>query len=481
MTSSSASAQPHKSAVKKAAATSVKSILIFLIFIEVTSGFVQGFYTPLLPHFADHLGVSGEAMNWFQTAQAMAAAVMVPLMSKLGDMYGPRRVLRLATAMVLVGTIVIALVPSYPIVLAARVLVGPLGVWLPLIIAIIYVRTAGGSATRSISIVSASLMAGIVLGTVAAGVSEQFAPSLVITLLVPAVLVALALLAAWFKLPKDIDLVAGRIDWLGFIGIGAIMVAFILALAFVGPSHAVLSTVLALSAVALFLLWLWWEKRAKEPAIDLGLVVSKQMGPLYLSAFVLGIVMIDAAPNLADYLSRDPEIYGYGFAASSTILAAMITVMLFCATVGAFASSFIAQLLGMRRMVVSAALVGAFGQLLLVVLPHTEWIFWISGGLTGFGLGVLVGTLPALVAHAAPKGSTGIANGIYAALLAMGGAVGGALFKQILVAFHDENRMTALGGYQIIWVVTALTFVVTSVMMMLVQLPGSVKAKNVAA
>ncbi len=451
------------------------SVLVALIVVEVTSGFVQGFYTPLLPELAAHVGVGTEAMNWFQTAQSMAAAVLVPLLARMGDVFGARKVLRGAILSVLIGTLLIALVPSFPVVLLGRVMVGPLGVWLPLAVAIVYARAAEGSATRSITILSASLMGGIVIGTVAAGLAETLLPNLTISLLLPAAMVAISTYMVLFKLPADLNLQTGKIDWLGFAGLGAFMLALILALAFVGPSHAAASIALFATTVVIFALWLWWESKQDDPAVDLKLVVSRKMGPLYVSAFALGVVMIDAPPNLADYLSRDPERFGYGFAAAPAMLSAMIAVMLLFATVGAFLSSFLAARFGMRRVLVTAALIGALGQLIIIPLPHTMAAFWVSGSLTGFGLGVLVGALPALVAHAAPAGRTGIANGIYASLLAMGGAVGGAVFKQVLVAFRDENRMTALGGYITIWSMSLAIFLIAAVMMSIVVLPSNKK------
>lgn len=468
---------PEPSSPSKAAKKATGSVLVFLIIIEVTSGFVQGFYTPLLPDLAKHVGVSGEAMNWFQTAQAMAAAVVVPLLSRMGDIFGARRILRGAILSVLIGALMIALLPTYSLVLLGRVLIGPLGVWLPLAIAIIYARTTNGSATRSISILSASLMAGIVIGTVVAGIAEALLPGLVLSLLIPVVMIAISAYAVFFKLPRDIDLSPGTIDWLGFGGLGAFMLALILALAFVGPTHATTSIVLFVVTAVIFIAWIWWERKVSDPAVDLEIVVSPKMGPLYITAFAVGIVMIDAPPNLADYLSRDPERFGYGFAAAPELLAAMIATMLLFATAGAFLSSFAAAKFGMRRVLVAASILGALGQLIIIPLPHTMAAFWVSGILTGFGLGVLVGALPALVARAAPEGRTGIANGIYASLLAMGGAVGGAIFKQVLVAFRDENKITALGGYISIWGISLAVFVIAAVMMAKVELPAAGAAK----
>lgn len=469
-----------KEAASPAAGNALKGFLGFLIFVEVTSGFVQGFYSPLLPELAKHVGVSSEAMNWFQTAQAIAAAVSVPLLSRLGDLYGPRRILRGAVFAVLVGTILIAVVPSYPVVLIGRVLIGPLGVWLPLAIAIVYARTAGETATRSISILSASLMGGIVLGTIVAGIADSISPNLVITLLVPVIMVAISLYAVVFRLPDSVAEAVASIDWAGFAGLAAMMVSLIVALAYLGPSHAVLSGVMFAVTVAIGALWFWWEKRVSNPAVDLSLVLSPGLGVFYIVGFLLGIVMIDAPPALADFLAHDPSIYGYGFMAGTTLIAEMITVMLLLATAGAFASSFISKRFGMRRTLIAAAGVGAVGQLSLAVFHTFLPAFWIGGALTGAGLGVLVGALPALVAQSAPRDKTGIATGLYNALVAMGGAVGGALFRLALVAFRekpdffDGAHIVHVEGYMTIWVISGATFVLIALLLIRVKMPDAV-------
>lgn len=447
--------------------------MFFLIFVEVTSGFVQGYYAPILPEFATHLGVSGEAMNWFQTSQAMAAAVSVPLMARLGDIYGHRRILRIAVLAVLIGTVTTALASSYPIVLLARTLVGPLGVWLPLAIALVYTQVTGASARRAISILSASLMGGIVLGTAAAGIAEELTSSMPLILLVPAFMTLISAYAVFFKVPETVDLTAARIDWVGFGGLAVIMVSLIAALAFVGPTNAGLSLTLFVSTGIVFVAWVWWENRAASPAIDLRLVTSPSLGPLYLTGFLLGIVIIDAPANLSDFLSRDPNTFGYGFNASTNTVAGLIAGMLLFATLGGFSSSFISAKIGLRRTLVSSSIVAAIGQGLLVGFSGSLTIFWVSGIITGFGMGVLVGSLPALVADAAPKDRTGIATGLYNALLAMGGAVGGAVFKQILVAFRDADRHATLPGYLTIWALCVGVFLVAAFLMARVHLPAA--------
>lgn len=457
--------------VKTKPAQKAGTVLVFLILVEITSGFVQGFYTPLLPALARHVAVSSEAMNWFQTAQAMAAAIMVPLLSRLGDLLGARKVLRWAMASVFVGTILIAVVPSFAVVLLGQVLVGPLGVWLPLSIAIIYVRLSGEKATRAISTLSASLMLGVVIGTAASGFVDSVSPSLTVSLLVPSAVILIAAYGVFFRLPEDIDLGTGTIDWIGFAGLGLVMMTIIYSLSHIGYHHLKYSILLLFITGVVFVAWVLWEQKVEEPAVELELVMSRRIGPLYVTGFILGIIITDAPTNLANYMSSDPGDFGYGFSSTTADISILLASLLIFATLGAFASSFIAEKLGMRPTLITAALLGALGQLSLVMMPNSMPAFWVQGILTGIGVGVLAGALPALVSRSAPEGKTGVANGLYTALLAMGGAVGGAVFKKILETFHNDVGVSGIGGYMAIWGFLVIAFMVAAAMLTIVQLP----------
>lgn len=88
---------------------SVTAVVGLLVLFEVTSGFLQVGLAPLLPDLADHLGMGSAALNWVVSVQLLAAAVCVPLFGRLGDLYGHRRTLRVATALIAAGTLVVAL------------------------------------------------------------------------------------------------------------------------------------------------------------------------------------------------------------------------------------------------------------------------------------------------------------------------------------------------------------------------------------
>ena len=52
---------------------------------------------------ADHLGIGDGDVNWFEAAQLVVAALAVPILSRLGDLHGHRRVLITATLITAAG------------------------------------------------------------------------------------------------------------------------------------------------------------------------------------------------------------------------------------------------------------------------------------------------------------------------------------------------------------------------------------------
>src|SRR4051794_24465167 len=109
-----------------------RRIVYLLVCFELTSGFLQFGLVPLLPRIGHRLGVADSALPWVMGVHLVAAAVCVPVFGRLGDLYGHRRLLRIAVAVVAAGTVLVALAPTFPALLAGRVLQGPLAALLPL-------------------------------------------------------------------------------------------------------------------------------------------------------------------------------------------------------------------------------------------------------------------------------------------------------------------------------------------------------------
>ena len=72
-------------AAKDEAVRSLATVVGFLVCVEVASGVLQGYYTPIYKDIARHLDIHDASVNWFEAAQLVVAALAVPFLARLGD------------------------------------------------------------------------------------------------------------------------------------------------------------------------------------------------------------------------------------------------------------------------------------------------------------------------------------------------------------------------------------------------------------
>src|SRR5690348_12046890 len=85
---------------------------------------MQTLVVPLLPRFPQLLGASPSTVTWLVTATLVAGAVCAPMLGRLGDMYGKRRMLVIALALVTAGSALGAVAPDVGTLIVARALQG---------------------------------------------------------------------------------------------------------------------------------------------------------------------------------------------------------------------------------------------------------------------------------------------------------------------------------------------------------------------
>jgi len=147
---------------------SVMGVIGLLAVIEFTSGVLQGYYTPLLTDIARNLDIHDADVNWFEGAQLMVAALVIPAFAKLGDMVGHRRMLLISTGITAVASLAVAVAPNFLTFLVAWALQGFYVVWLPLEIALIFSYTRGLPNAASLTRRAAALLvAALELGAIA--------------------------------------------------------------------------------------------------------------------------------------------------------------------------------------------------------------------------------------------------------------------------------------------------------------------------
>lgn len=87
-------------------------------------GIVGGFSTVLGPSFVQDIGIAYNNTTWTALAQAMSTAACAPILGKVGDVIGRKRILLLGIAVFTLGNVLSALANSLVFMMIARFVVG---------------------------------------------------------------------------------------------------------------------------------------------------------------------------------------------------------------------------------------------------------------------------------------------------------------------------------------------------------------------
>ena len=197
------------------------TIVGFLVCVELASGILQGYYTPIFSDIADHLDIADADVNWFEAAQLIVSALVVPLLARLGDLIGAKNVLLLSTAVTALGSWVLAFAPSFTTFLIGWAIQGAYVVWLPMEVAIVYRRTAGTGrqnllTRRAAAVLVGALELAVIIGALTSGAIVE-STSMTVVLMLPAIVVTVCFFVILFGIETRPGHAGGGFDWIGFV------------------------------------------------------------------------------------------------------------------------------------------------------------------------------------------------------------------------------------------------------------------------
>ncbi|WP_240807166.1 MFS transporter [Actinomadura geliboluensis] len=165
------------------------AMLQFFIAVDVTVVNVA------LPSIGAALGADGHALTWVVVGYTITGGGLLMLGGRLGDTLGRRRVLLLGTALFGAASLLAGLAPSFPALVAARLLQGAgEALALPAAMAVIVLLfPEGPRRSRALSVWAAVASCGLVLGFVVSGaVTELLGWRWIFLISVPFILAVLA-------------------------------------------------------------------------------------------------------------------------------------------------------------------------------------------------------------------------------------------------------------------------------------------------
>src|SRR4051794_21654346 len=217
---------------------------------------MQTVVVPLLPDLPRLTHSSPGAVSWMVTATLLAGAVLTPVLGRAGDMYGKRRVLTGALALMTLGSVLCALTSDIGILIAARALQGAAAAVVPLSISILRDELPPERTGSAVAMMSSTVGIGAALGLPLAALIVQYANWHVMFWATTA-LGAAGLALAWWAVRESPVREPGRFDTLGALGLAAGLICLLLGVSQGGQWGWTSGRILGLLGACVLILTLW--------------------------------------------------------------------------------------------------------------------------------------------------------------------------------------------------------------------------------
>ncbi|MER5950118.1 MFS transporter [Streptomyces sp. NPDC001904] len=436
-----------------------------LAFGGILMAVMQTVVVPLLPDLPELTGASPSAVSWMVTATLLAGAVLTPVLGRAGDMYGKRRVLLIALALMTTGSVLCALTSDIRVLIAARALQGAAAAVVPLSISILRDELPPHRTGSAVALMSSTVGIGAALGLPLAALIVQYA-NWHVMFWATAALGAVGLAAAWWAVRESPVRNPGRFDVLGTLGLATGLVCLLLGVSQGGQWGWGSARILGLFAAAVLVLalWSWHQLRTARPLVDLRLAVGRRVGLPHVAALLTGFAFYANSLVTAQLVQAPVETgYGLGLSIVATglcMLPSGVIMLLFSPV-----SARISTARGPRVTLAIGGLVLALGYAIRVVDSTDLWVILVGAAVVSTGTTLAYSALPTLILRAVPPTATASANGVNVLMRTIGQSVSSAAVTAVLV--HHTMRLggtdvSSLHGYRLAFVMAGAVALVAA-------------------
>jgi MFS family permease len=403
---------------------------------------------PALPDLIEEFSVSYSMSSWILSAYLIPGAVMTPIAGKLSDIYGRKKVLLLIMAVYAIGIAMAGFAEDIFLLFISRAIQG-IGIAM-FVIAFSIIRDQFPRDKISIGqgIISSMFASGAVIGLLMGGfIISNFGWRATFLSAVP-VTIALFIIIWRFNYntkpspDKVKSYVSRTVDIKGAITLAVFVTSFLIALTLVETGQGFdinnMATFLTAGGASLAV-FIVVERRAKEPLVDLRLIVHKAILPANLIIMVVGFSMFMVFQTIP-VLVRNPIPLGFGgdaTAVSYIQLPFAIVLLIFGPTSGLIVSK-----LGSVKPIIMGTAITAAGFFGLVAF-HEEWVAVavnlavLSTGLSMTNVGAMNVTI-----LATPSEFIGMSLGMNNLLRILGSSVGPALAGVYMQTFQSTVQVS---------------------------------------
>jgi MFS family permease len=426
--------------------------LIVLSSLALIAMYGETMLIPAIPILVKDFKIQYNTSSWILTAYLIAGAVMTPIMGKLSDIYGKKKILMLVMVIYSIGTFSGGISANIFMMIVSRIIQGIGLAMFPVAFAIIREKFPEEKLAIGQGIFTAVFAGGAVVGLgLGATIIEYFSWHMTFLSIVPLMIILLivVLRLIHIKSEKLVSKIDNSIDIKGTLTLIVLVSSFLVALTLLPNSISqsqyknsnliIISALFALS-VALLPLFISIQKKAKSPLIDLQLLKDIILLPTNILIMTIGISMFIIYQSLP-ILIQSPLPLGFGggpVAAASVQLPFMI--MSFIISV---LSGFLISKIGNIKPTVVGSIISAIGFFLLFLYHSTEYVIAVELSVIAIGLSFAEIGAFNISLVSAPLHLSGTALGITMLLFLIGMSVG----PTISGIYMESFKSTVNGMY----------------------------------
>jgi MFS family permease len=420
---------------------------LFLIIIMAILGlltiFVETMLVPALPYIAEDLTVSSSDLAWVLTAYTLAGAVSIPIVGKMGEMWGRKRMLLSIMAIYIIGLIGAAVSWDLLSLVLFRTLQG-VGIGaVPLLMGMAKDILPLRLVPIGIGLISAMVGVGAALGFVIGG--------LLISIMgwkdafwVVLPVVSLVVVIVYHSVPDTQIKRPTKMDMVGAVLLGSGLLTLLLALSrgSIWGWTSIMTIGLIISSIAFFIVFVIREQNYDEPIIRLDLLNNRNISVAYISMFFIGMVMFMLYQTLPYFLEMPPDSGGFGITdrviIGLFILPYAVMQLIFSPIGGKYG-----QRIGHGKILVIGLMTAAVGLLSLSLLRWSEVGVLLTMAVFGIGIGLAMVGNTNMISCACSKENFGSATAVLTMILTIGMSSGPVVASLIIAGFADASTAYA--------------------------------------
>ncbi len=431
--------------------------ILLTLFLGVLMGALDiAIVGPALNPIRDWFHAGSRDMTWIFTVYVLMNLIGTPIFAKLSDTLGRKQIYILSVVLFALGSLVVAISPSFVFVLAGRAVQGfGAGGIFPVASAVIGDTFPPEKRGSALGIIGAVFGIAFIIGPVIGGLLLMADWRWIFIVNLP-IAILLIILASRY-LPSAAKKSTGTFDWLGAVLTTLMLVGFVYGINSIDTTR-FFQSIIGLNvlpflgaAVILLILVVFVEKRVENPLISPALFGKKQLNITHLLSFGAGFSEAS--------LVFIPLLTIAAFKVSSSTSSFMLMPAVIAMALGSPGFGRMLDKKGAKPVIVFGISVMTAGFFLLGIFTESLVMFYVTTFLIGFGLsGMLGAPIRYILLSEVAEEHRSAAQGVMSVFSSAGQMISAAVIGSLVSSFGSSANAYGL-AYLAIGVFSTLLFV----------------------